>query len=166
MCRILLVDDHITSREVTAAFLENEGHICTGVANGQEALDWLSAQTELPCIILLDLCMPVMNGWDFLRALRVEIHWQGISVVVVSGSIEQDGHPTALANAFWSKPLQTAMIRNLHCYCDRHRHSERNGPLRTEPSSTRFRRGAKVAIHPHPRAEFGSSPGLFEGCSS
>jgi DNA-binding NarL/FixJ family response regulator len=66
MCRILLVDDHITSREVTAAFLENEGHICTGVANGQEALDWLSAQTELPCIILLDLCMPVMNGWDFL----------------------------------------------------------------------------------------------------
>ena len=122
MCRILVVDDHITSREPIVGVLENEGHLCAEASNGQEALDWLRAEPAMPCIILLDLRMPVMDGWDFLHALRAAAQWRDISVVVVSGNIEQDGHPPVLmAQAFWPKPLEMEKVRNLYRYCDRHR---------------------------------------------
>ena len=124
MCWIFIVDDHITSREAVIGLLESEGHTHAEASNGREALDWLMAQTELPCIILLDLRMPVMDGWDFLHAVRSVPKWAGIPVIVASGTIEQD-HPQPVlpAMAFWSKPLQAEKIRSLHRFCGRHRNT-------------------------------------------
>ena len=59
---ILVVEDDAATRDAVALVLEDEGYSVTGVANGQEALHHLR-QTPPPNLILLDLMMPVMNGW-------------------------------------------------------------------------------------------------------
>src|SRR5436309_3406591 len=63
--RILLVDDDDSIRQVVTVFLTDEGYEVAGAGDGQAALDLLA--TFKPDIILLDLRMPVMDGWEFVR---------------------------------------------------------------------------------------------------
>ncbi len=124
MCRVLVVDDHQDTRDAIAELLHDEGHEHGSAANGQEALDWLKMQTALPCMILLDLRMPVMDGWDFLRTVRLAPKWNDIAIIVVSATVERDApHPVLPAKAFWSKPLGAEQIGDLFNYCERHRDS-------------------------------------------
>lgn len=67
--RILVVEDDPAIRETIQAVLELEGYRVTSAENGQAALQLLEEQDQ-PCLILLDLMMPVMNGWEFLEAIR------------------------------------------------------------------------------------------------
>jgi CheY-like chemotaxis protein len=124
MCHVLVVEDHLDTREAIAELLKCEGHVHGQACNGQEALDWLKARTELPCMILLDLRMPVMDGWDFLHAVREVPKWKEIAVIVISATIERDApKPVLPAKTFWSKPLGPEQIADLFHYCDRHRDS-------------------------------------------
>ncbi len=124
MCNVLVVDDHADTREAIAELVGDKGHSCHGSANGREAMDWLEAQAELPCVIVLDLRMPVMDGWDFLRVVRSELRWVNIPVIVISATIERDAPaPVLRAKAFWSKPPDAELISNVHRYCDQHRDS-------------------------------------------
>jgi CheY-like chemotaxis protein len=124
MCRVLIVEDHPDTREAIQELLNEEGHAHGAACNGREALDWLTLQAELPCLILLDLRMPVMDGWDFLQALRLVEKWRDIAVLVVSASIERTApKPVLPAKAFWSKPLGPEQIADLYQYCDQHRDS-------------------------------------------
>jgi CheY-like chemotaxis protein len=124
MCRVLVVEDHADTREAIAELLQCEGHDHAVAGNGQEALEWLAAQTELPCLILLDLRMPVLDGWDFLGAVRHVSKWHDIAVIVVSATIERDApKPVLPAKVFWSKPLGPEQIGELYRYCDNHRDS-------------------------------------------
>ena len=66
--RILLVDDDESIRQVVSLFLTDEGYAIAQAGNGQAALDLLDEFR--PDIILLDLRMPVMNGWEFMRTYR------------------------------------------------------------------------------------------------
>lgn len=124
MCHVLVVDDHLDTREAIAELLQGEGHAPGTACNGKEALEWLAAQSAPPCMILLDLRMPVMDGWDFLRAVRLVEKWKEIAVVVISATIERDApKPVLPAKAFWSKPLGPEQIAVVHQYCDQHRAS-------------------------------------------
>jgi CheY-like chemotaxis protein len=124
MCHVLVVEDHPDTREAIGELLHGEGHAHGAAGNGKEALEWLAAQREPPCLILLDLRMPVMDGWDFLRAVREVDKWKDIAIVVVSATIERDApKPVLPAKAFWSKPLGPEQISAIHGYCDRHRDS-------------------------------------------
>jgi CheY-like chemotaxis protein len=124
VCSILVVDDHADTREAIAGLLANEGHFYHEAENGQEAIDWLERQTNPPCLILLDLRMPVMDGWDFLRAIREVPRWADVAVIVVSATVERDAPvPVLPAKAFWSKPPDQELIANVHRYCDQHRDS-------------------------------------------
>ena len=80
---ILVVEDDEDIRQTIARALEAAGYTVATARNGREALDLLSG-TERPCLILLDLLMPVMNGPDFLSELRAHDVMAGIPVVVVS----------------------------------------------------------------------------------
>jgi CheY-like chemotaxis protein len=82
--KLLIVEDDADVREVLTSFLTADGYAAEGVANGQEALDHLRAATELPRLILLDLMMPVMDGWQFLRERAAEPAWVDIPVLVVT----------------------------------------------------------------------------------
>ena len=79
--RILLVDDDESIRQVVSIFLTDEGYDVAQAANGQAALDMVAVFQ--PKIILLDLRMPVMDGWEFVRRYRklAEPHAQIIAFV-------------------------------------------------------------------------------------
>lgn len=61
---VLIVDDDEDIRETVQLALQLDNHTTALAAHGGEALDWLR-QHRRPCLILLDLMMPVMDGWDF-----------------------------------------------------------------------------------------------------
>jgi two-component system chemotaxis response regulator CheY len=70
---ILVVEDDDAIRELLAELLEGEGYSVTSARHGQDALARLAALDRLPSLILLDLMMPVMNGEQFLQALREQL---------------------------------------------------------------------------------------------
>ena len=78
----MLVEDDEKTREMMARTLEKTGWAVTQAGNGREALDMMSAVE--PRLILLDLMMPVMDGFGFLAALRVRPKWQHIPVIVIT----------------------------------------------------------------------------------
>jgi two-component system chemotaxis response regulator CheY len=86
---ILLVDDDVELRDELAAALVDAGYEVLGASNGREALDLLKA-APLPQLILLDLLMPVMNGWDFCDATRGDPKVARIPIVVTSGAASRD----------------------------------------------------------------------------
>jgi len=80
---ILIVDDDPDCRETLADILRAEGYRVSCAANGQEALDHLQTHSQ-PELILLDLIMPSMNGWEFRRRQQADPALAAIPVVVVS----------------------------------------------------------------------------------
>ena len=66
--RVLVVDDDPSIREMISDFLETEGYLVDTAADGDEGLRVVERVT--PSIVLLDMRMPVMDGWGFARALR------------------------------------------------------------------------------------------------
>lgn len=100
---VLVVDDDPDVREALSSILEDEGYRVASAGNGREALDWLRAG-RAPCIIILDLMMPIMNGWEFLQAIRSEGgHLASLPVCVVSAYA--DRAPTDIV-AVLRKPLE------------------------------------------------------------
>ena len=67
--QIIIIEDDRDLRETMKELLEMEGYSVLTAANGREGLD-LIAREGGPCLILLDLMMPVMNGWEFLDAMQ------------------------------------------------------------------------------------------------
>jgi CheY-like chemotaxis protein len=82
-CPVLIVEDDPDLREMMAQLLILEGFQAHAVANGQEALEYLHAG-DRPELILLDLMMPVMDGWAFRRAQRSEPALADVPVIVLS----------------------------------------------------------------------------------
>ena len=81
-CSVLLVEDDKSTREVMARTLEKSDWTVSEAGNGREALDRLAQQK--PRLILLDLMMPVMDGFDFLLEMRARPEWQDIPVIVLT----------------------------------------------------------------------------------
>ncbi|MFC1773542.1 response regulator, partial [Pseudomonadota bacterium] len=79
---VLVVEDDAENRELMARTLEKSGWEVSEAGNGQEALDMLPSLE--PRLILLDLMMPVMDGFGFLAALRAKPEWQHIPVIVIT----------------------------------------------------------------------------------
>jgi len=79
---ILVVDDDHEERELLCEVLHHHGYDAIGVPDGHRALNLL--QSGLPSLILLDLLMPVTDGWQTLFALRSMPHSSGVPVVILS----------------------------------------------------------------------------------
>ena len=103
MASVLVVEDNDDVREMMAVTLELEGHHVSTAINGRDALDKLHTG-EKPCVILLDLMMPVMNGWEFRRALEMDPVLRDVPVVVVSAATREMAQ-RAHAVAHLPKPL-------------------------------------------------------------
>ena len=89
---VLVVDDDADMRDMTARLLSKSGCEVQVAENGRVALDRLALYT--PTLIVLDLMMPEVDGFDFLLALRRQPAWQAIPVVVVTAKeiTEEDRH--------------------------------------------------------------------------
>ena len=88
---ILVVDDDHDIRDSLVELLEDHGYQAVGAANGVEALGVLRTTPEPPCLILLDLMMPVMDGRQFREQQVKNPAWLQIPVIVISayGNVEQ-----------------------------------------------------------------------------
>lgn len=118
MSVILLVEDDDDMREDLAFLLENRGYRVVTAENGQAALAVL-ASNERPCLILLDLMMPVMNGWELRAELMANPELANIPVVVVSGiaDLEQEAETLGAIN-YITKPFELKKLYGLigtHC---------------------------------------------------
>jgi signal transduction histidine kinase/CheY-like chemotaxis protein len=82
VCPVLLVEDDVATRALMASALKKSGWTVSEAGNGQQALDMLP--DVQPRLILLDLMMPVMDGFGFLAAMRAKPEWQHIPVIVVT----------------------------------------------------------------------------------
>jgi CheY-like chemotaxis protein len=80
---VLIVEDDAATRALSERTIERMGLRAASTANGQQALDWLEANPP-PALILLDLLMPVMDGFAFLRHLRARAAWRDIPVLVLT----------------------------------------------------------------------------------
>ena len=87
--RVLLVEDDEGIRETMQVFLEIEGYNVITAADGRKGLEALS-KTPKTCLILLDLMMPVMNGWEFVEALKSTQH-ANTPVIIVTAYADQLG---------------------------------------------------------------------------
>src|SRR2546423_11055713 len=81
---ILLVEDDEDLRNAIGGALEQSGYETQFASNGREALDALLREEVEPSLILLDLRMPVMDGWEFARVIRCYKRLAAIPIVVIS----------------------------------------------------------------------------------
>jgi CheY-like chemotaxis protein len=97
---VLVVDDDLTTRLLLNATLAKVGYTVTTVASGMEALAWLYQEPVRPCVILLDVLMPGMTGWELLARLRADAMLAAIPVVIITGAVERQlggAHPEVVA---------------------------------------------------------------------
>jgi CheY-like chemotaxis protein len=85
--RALLIDDDDDLRETLTQVLRERGWVAEAYCEGNAALARLRDATEpAPDLLLVDLMMPIMSGWQFLEATRADAHLAGIPVVLMSAS--------------------------------------------------------------------------------
>jgi CheY-like chemotaxis protein len=119
---ILVVDDDADIRDSLREVLEDEGYDVACVTNGREALDHLRTASPAPCVILLDLMMPVMDGWQFRREQKANPEIAQIPLIVITAT----GNRPVLIDAaeLVLKPLELArLFEAVERYCGNpHRH--------------------------------------------
>jgi CheY-like chemotaxis protein len=115
-CFVLVVEDDEDIRDVLATVLHESGYSVIIAKNGEEALQRLRTGTCRPCVILLDLWMPVMDGWQFREEQRKDSSLAGIPVVALSGDREAQAFDTA---AYLSKPVQfNQLVSTVERFCE------------------------------------------------
>ncbi len=115
---VLIVDDDGGIRGVLSEILQDEGHLVESAGNGQEALRKLESSTR-PCLILLDLMMPVMNGWEFMSR-RTELDGlANIPVVVISADANVGEKASSIgASDYLQKPIDLdRLLDTVARYC-------------------------------------------------
>src|SRR5207247_8556466 len=109
-------EDDADLRVMTAQLLTIEGFNATTVANGREALDYLE-KGDRPDVILLDLMMPVMDGWEFRRTQQADPTLADVPVIVLS-ALDQTRAGDVDAAAFLKKPLDfDRLLQLVRHYC-------------------------------------------------
>ena len=101
---ILVVDDDLDIRESVADVFEAAGYETMTAANGQEALELLESGGPQPAFVLLDLMMPVMDGWQFHERLRDRPAMAAVPVVVFTADGKARGKAATMGAAHLDKP--------------------------------------------------------------
>jgi CheY-like chemotaxis protein len=117
MVSILIVEDEHDIRAVLTEILEDEGYSVASVPNGLEALAFL--RQHHPRLILLDLGMPVMTGWEFREQQRCDPALADIPVIVMSATPHLNRTAAALQAAdCLDKPIElNALLGMVEHYC-------------------------------------------------
>jgi CheY-like chemotaxis protein len=116
--RILIVEDDAAIRDALTLLLNDEGYAVVGVPNGLEALRHLKENAP-PDLILLDLSMPVMDGWQFSKEQQQDPLLKGVPVVLLSANGNVQQRATMLgAVSFLQKPVELEeLLAVIHRYC-------------------------------------------------
>lgn|GEM_PF-3569110 len=109
---VLVVEDEAYLCDLIADVLESDGHVTRKASNGREALTLLKERR--PQLILLDLMMPIMDGWEFITVLKSNLEWAEIPVIIITAIY--DARRTQLetgAKAVITKPFDIDQLSEL-----------------------------------------------------
>ncbi len=116
--RVLVVDDDGDIRSAVQELLADEGYATVGAANGQLAMEWLRSAPAVPALILLDLMMPQMDGWEFLLRIDNSDKFRGIPVAIMSAhpsvrQAQREGDTSFGGRLLLPKPLDPGLLLDL-----------------------------------------------------
>lgn len=116
---VMIVEDDLDLRESIAEVLEDNEYRPLGAANGKEAFERLRSEPYKPCVILLDVMMPVMDGRQFRALQREDPELGTIPVVVMTAHVDHEEARGALAaDAFLRKPVHIdALLTAVAQFC-------------------------------------------------
>jgi two-component system, cell cycle response regulator DivK len=106
MMKVLLVEDNDMNREMLIRFLQMEGFTVITAKNGLEALE--VAATAHPNLILMDISLPIMDGWEATRRLKTAEQTRSIPVLALTAHAMQEARQRSIAvgcDDFESKPV-------------------------------------------------------------
>src|SRR5512136_3145221 len=109
--RILVADDSVTIQKVVELTFSKEDFVLEQARNGDEAIRM--AKETRPDLVLLDLVMPDMNGYDVCAALRSDPALRSVPVILLAGTFESFDHQRAAqvgANDFVTKPFESQVL--------------------------------------------------------
>ena len=139
--RVLVVDDYPDAREMYSEYLEFSGFEVVEAVNGMEALQ--RAIDSAPDIILMDLSLPVMDGWEATRRLKADERTRSIPVVALTGHALagiSEGAKGAGCDAFVTKPgLPEDLVREIRAILDE-RSSGRKMSVKKSPRGGKYAR--------------------------
>lgn len=117
---ILVVEDYKPTQDVIRTALEMEGYHVLTADDGKAAVEILQT-AKRPCLILLDLMLPIMNGWEFLEELRKasDILLASLPVVVVSAATDAQKAASGQAQGYMRKPIDLELLyKTVEKFCD------------------------------------------------
>lgn len=113
---ILVVEDDDDIRNAIVDLLENEGYNAQPAINGKDALEKLRGIDHKPCLVLLDMMMPIMNGREFLDEVMKDSHLAPIPVLIVSAVADKSN--TEGSVGFLKKPIDIdVVLKVVSQYC-------------------------------------------------
>jgi two-component system response regulator MtrA len=120
--RVLIAEDDAATRAALVMLLQAEGYAADSVSDGRAALAYLRSGTPTPHLVILDLMMPVMDGWQFLRERLKEAALAAIPVVVftATGALDAPGLRKLGADDVLRKPADAGELLAAVQRCCRH----------------------------------------------
>lgn len=144
---IMIVDDSATNRMILEEMVGELGHKAETAVNGKEGLDKI--RKKMPDILLLDIMMPIMNGYQVLEALKADPATRNLPVLVISAVDEMDSVLQCIKNGaedYLPKPLNMLLLKaRIGAILDRVRAREQEERLRKE-SESRIRMIVETAL--------------------
>lgn len=117
---VLIVEDNQDNRVIYSALLEHHGYAVICAHDGVEGLE--CARRHKPDLVLMDLMMPVMDGWEATQHIRSEEELSGIPVVALTAhaDVTERTWREAGFNAFLSKPIEPSrLVQELHPFLEK-----------------------------------------------
>lgn len=111
--KVLIVDDNSVNRKILAKIL-SDNYESIEAENGQEALDILSLQASEISAVMLDIIMPVMDGYEFLKRIQSDERYNDIPIIITTGNSDSENEIRTLELGAWdfvSKPYNAKIIK-------------------------------------------------------
>ena len=120
---LLVVDDNEMNRDMLGRRLERQGYRVTMAVDGRQALEFINQETF--DLVLLDIMLPVMNGYEVLEQLKADQNLSQIPVIITTALDESDGKAKCMelgAEDYLTKPFNPVMLKSRIGDClERHR---------------------------------------------
>ena len=115
--KVLIIDDDLVICQSVIDVLEIKGYHPVATSGGKQGIEYLKSMIEQPCVILLDIIMPMINGWQVMDFLKQNPLFSKIPVIVFSESASIESSINFVA--FVPKPIEMkSLINAVKAFCD------------------------------------------------